>query len=262
MLPASQASMYSTMSANPLQKQTSRIVATACDHSSPVRVSAYDIQPTYISLMMLAIQFGASCTECPIPVLSFCTQGVHQLICIQEWPTWHAQDTCTKCLQSVCANIVHQHIVINAMPPRLQSLIKLGSVLTTDNKKSQGVKVYLLHCAYVGAYIAHTWSTMISIEDKDPILRPRFDNFATCAYDSRFLPRKHRQEVFCSHVWPSVILRVRLHSARKSANALIMLLYHQWHSVTTEANHSKYVCCKKQVQLHGLQETTKCKYAY
>ena len=95
---------------------------------------------------------------------------------------------------------------------------------------------------------------MISIENKDPVLRPRFDDFATCAYDSRFLPRKHGQEVFCSHVWPPVILRAGLHSARKSANALTMLSYHQWHSMTAHANYSIYVCCKKQVHSYGLQE--------
>jgi len=53
--------MYSTMSANPLQQQTSCIVAIACDHHCghsmrPSHVSAYDIKTTHISGMMLAIQ--------------------------------------------------------------------------------------------------------------------------------------------------------------------------------------------------------------
>ena len=45
--------------------------------------------------------------------------------------------------------------------------------------------------AHAPGRVEHTWSTMICIEDKDPVVRPRLDDLAAAAYHSWLLTSKN-----------------------------------------------------------------------
>lgn len=74
---------------------TSKCV-TATRQNSHAKSSKHHCKIVLLACMELLCRMQLKCGELwgSTPFLSFLVQSVHQLISVQKWPCWHAQNTC------------------------------------------------------------------------------------------------------------------------------------------------------------------------